>query len=789
MTTASSPEQNLQQTTPPGTDQVRPRFRRPRRLNLGVKLPLIVILMLILAFLISTFLSVRVARTVLIETLQGELTTQTASRAELIRSDLVWARNVAIDLAALAEVAHFDEDGILRVIENTLGHNPQIFGSTIAYEPYEFDDGTYYWSPYYSRSPNGSLRFTQLGNPEYDYFRWDWYTLPKESGKPVLSPPYFDEGGGEIWMVTWSAPFFDGDGNIKGVATADIAFSRTQTVVSSILVGETGYAFLLDESGTILGIGAHGGLYQVMEESMRAAAQEAGNSEWLNLISAMTSGKSGFLSATDLRGRSVFVAYAPVELNTGWSLALVYPQTELFQKAVPLQNTLIIYAILIALIAGVILYSFTRSITEPLRRLTMHASNLTARQFRLFGGQSPTPIQIQTRDELEDLAHAFNRMSADLADTFETLEQKVEARTRDLERRSVEFETIAQVARDIATVRDLDTLLSLAAKLIQDRFGYYHVGIFITDERHEYAVLRAASSVAARAMLERHHRLRVGEVGLVGYVASTGLPRIALDVGADAVHFKNPLLPETRSEIALPLKSRTLTIGVLNIQAIEPSAFDQKNIETLQLLADQLVSAIENAQLVEQADTTLRELNAMYQSQTRQAWQKTVDERSITALEYDGLHIRPIPPNLSAGALEHLQSGKPIVLTPNGSSPNGQSSLRPNTLVVPLVVLNQVIGVIGLEQDDPDYLWTPEELAIAEAAAGRAAIALENARLLHDAQSRAARERQISDISTKIGSLVDLDNIIQTTIQELGRNMPEAQIAIQFRSQDGWFQG
>ena len=165
-----------------------------RHVSLRIKLPLIVILLLLLAFLVSTILSIRATQTALIETLKSELTAQTDSKAELIRSNLIWTRAAAIDLAAAAEVINYDEVTILRTIQNTLVHNEQVFGSTIAYEPYQFQPNIYYWSPYYSRTPSAELRFTQLGNPDYDYFHWEWYTLPKTKRVPVLSPPYFDEG-------------------------------------------------------------------------------------------------------------------------------------------------------------------------------------------------------------------------------------------------------------------------------------------------------------------------------------------------------------------------------------------------------------------------------------------------------------------------------------------------------------------------------------------------------------------------------------------------------------------
>jgi PAS domain S-box-containing protein len=189
----------------------------------------------------------------------------------------------------------------------------------------------------------------------------------------------------------------------------------------------------------------------------------------------------------------------------------------------------------------------------------------------------------------------------------EELEQQVAARTAQLARRTVQLQAAAEVARDATTAHDLDDLLNRAADLICERFGFYHAGIFLTDERGEYAVLRAAASEAGRQMLEHGHKLKVGEVGMVGYVAGTGEPRIALDVGADAVHFDNPFLPETRSEMALPMRAGGRVIGALDVQSRKEAAFDQDDVEILQVMADQLAVAIERTRLFERAQATLEE--------------------------------------------------------------------------------------------------------------------------------------------------------------------------------------
>ncbi|MBE9507558.1 MAG: GAF domain-containing protein, partial [Chloroflexi bacterium] len=189
----------------------------------------------------------------------------------------------------------------------------------------------------------------------------------------------------------------------------------------------------------------------------------------------------------------------------------------------------------------------------------------------------------------------------------EELEQQVAQRTRDLERRTLHLQVAAEVARDATTARDLDDLLNRAVNLIRERFEFYHAGIFLVDERDEYAVLRAATGEAGRHMLEQGHRLKVGEQGIVGDVTGSGQPHIALDVGADAVHFDNPLLPETRLEMALPLKVGERVIGALDVQSIREAAFDEESVAALQIMADQLAVAIEKTRLFEQTQAALEE--------------------------------------------------------------------------------------------------------------------------------------------------------------------------------------
>ena len=263
--------------------------------------------------------------------------------------------------------------------------------------------------------------------------------------------------------------------------------------------------------------------------------------------------------------------------------------------------------------------------------------------------------------------------SRDLAQELEEhrakLEEQVAERTADLARRSTQLEMAAWVAREAAAIRDAEQLLEETVRLISDRFGFYHTGIFLLDDAKEYAVLRAASSDGGQRMLARRHRLKVGEVGIVGYVTGRGEPRVALDVGEDAVFFNNPDLPDTRSEMALPLQARGEIIGALDVQSREPEAFSEEDVAVLQTLADQVALAISNTRLFQRAQDGLKAARRAYSELSREAWLELMrgavcqDERQRSNL-FTAAFFAPkasdnteqVPTNMELAALEKGES-------------------------------------------------------------------------------------------------------------------------------------
>lgn len=357
-------------------------------------------------------------------------------------------------------------------------------------------------------------------------------------------------------------------------------------------------------------------------------------------------------------------------------------------------------------------------------------------------------------------AKELETSNKELTDLRDALEIRVQERTASLEKRATQIQTVASLARSIASMQDLNALLPNIAKLVSEQFGYYHTGIFLLDEAGKYALLKAANSDGGKRMLNRAHRLLLDANSIVGYVTSRGEPRIALDVGTDSVYFNNPDLPETRSEMALPLRVGGNVIGALDVQSIQTNAFSQEDIFVLSTLADQIAIAIQNSSLFGEAQKALSDAQSTYEKYVTQSWNGFVQQAKHTGFVFDGKQVTPLD---SQSKREQIRAA-----IQTGSLSLEKSSL---TVAIPIKLRGQTIGVLDVRSKKGERAWTRDEITLLEAAAERAALALENARLVEGAQRRAARERAIGDISTKIGAVSSFEYILQTAVEELGRKI------------------
>jgi GAF domain-containing protein len=372
-----------------------------------------------------------------------------------------------------------------------------------------------------------------------------------------------------------------------------------------------------------------------------------------------------------------------------------------------------------------------------------------------------------------------------LEDVASTLEHRVNDRTAEIEqvnrqnaRRAAQLKAVTELSEAIAQLQNLNDIFPATTRLISERFSFYHVGIFIVDQDRQYAVLQAANSEGGARMLKRNHRLQLG-VGVVGFCAQTGQPRIALDVGADAVYFNNPDLPTTRSEVALPIKAQGKTIGVLDVQSTEAGAFSAEDLEVLTTLANQVSIALENARLLTEARAAYTQMQEVYNEFTRAEWSRTISQTQQPGFRYQVGRIEMLE--------SALQSPEVVAAAQNGEvvtqQPNGSSGKRP-VVAVPVKLRGEVIGILHIESNDPTKEWREDDVSLVQAVAERAAFAMENARLFQDARRRAAKERLISDATARISSAFNVENILQTTAEELERVLGGSEILIQFQSKE-----
>ncbi|HMX19375.1 MAG TPA: GAF domain-containing protein [Anaerolineales bacterium] len=388
-------------------------------------------------------------------------------------------------------------------------------------------------------------------------------------------------------------------------------------------------------------------------------------------------------------------------------------------------------------------------------------------------------IQVEFESSRNRVRESFQKIEEER----NLLEDRVKQRTQDLgrinrisEHRAQMFQTIAQVTRAIISTQNLQDLLPQIAQVISQQFGFYHVGIFLLDSNKEYAVLSATNSEGGQRMINRDHKLRIGQTGIVGNVAGTGKPRIALDTGLDATFFNNPDLPETRSEIALPLfRSGQELIGVLDVQSTESNAFTQDDIQILTTLADQVSIAIANARSYEETQTVLLESQLLYRRNIQAGWSKFVRSQKLSGIRKQGLKSSLLfDPMEVPGAKEVVRSGTIYKISEDDQN---------TSLTIPMKLRGEVVGLLNIKTEDENAIGT-DELDIINAIVERAALSIDNARLLAESRKTAEKERVIGEISSKVSSFTNRDNILQAAVAEIGRALPGAEVVIQLQKKN-----
>ena len=405
--------------------------------------------------------------------------------------------------------------------------------------------------------------------------------------------------------------------------------------------------------------------------------------------------------------------------------------------------------------------------------------------------QDPNNEQAFNENDLRFMTAVANQVSGAVYN-FRLLEESKQA--------ALQFETAAEIARDISSSLDLDELLQKAVDLIRSRFNFYHASVFLKDLPGEFVVIREATGEAGAQLKRTGHKLAIGSKSVVGFVAGNGEPLIVNDITRDATYYANPLLPATRAEAAIPLKVSDRIVGVLDVQSEHAYGFSDENLRTLQILADQLAIAVVNSELFAETQEHLAQHRLLHHITTTAASGTTLEEALQSAVnglqvtlggdrvsilltdrEKKILQVRaavgyasnvfelriPIGSGITGWAAAHRKPLRVNNVLQDTRYIEGSSNTR-SEMAIPLLYRSELLGVLNVESEQPSaYAENDEELL--GTLGGSLAAIIANARLLEQIRAQAERERILFEITDKIRRTTDMETILATTASEITR--------------------
>ena len=536
--------------------------------------------------------------------------------------------------------------------------------------------------------------------------------------------------------------------------TLDVATVRG--IIAQFIDGvNTVYAVVRDETGALV-VDAGEGWHPSVAESQALSQQ------------AMISGGFTTLDSSQPGADDYLVLVYPVAVGNEriGTVEYVFSRGPLSAALGVTQRTISI-ALGMGLIAALTLVMIIiRGAAAPLPGLAKAASQMGQ-------GDLSVPIDVRGVQEVADLGVALEQMRDQLGRSVTELEERVEVRTEELEKRRQQLTASSEVSRRAVSIMDSDILVREIVDLIKERFDLYYVGLFLVDESRQWAVLRAGTGEAGRLFLERGHRIRVGS-GMIGWSVANSQARVAQEARKDEVRLTVPELPDTKSEAAIPLRSRNQCIGALTVQDSRSGIFDAETVAVLQTMADQVAAAIDNTRLLAESQGALDAQRRAYGQLERDAWVRMLQSRATVGYRYDGTHVASIPSAWGSREwggstmAQAARSGRILQVREGGRA----------RLFAPVKVRDQVLGVLDISKDDADTEWAAAEVGLLETLLDQLSISLERARSYQETQGLAQRERVLGEIGGRVRQTLDIETILKTASQELRQALNLSKVVV-----------
>ncbi len=542
----------------------------------------------------------------------------------------------------------------------------------------------------------------------------------------------------------------------NGVVAARVRMDVLWQVVADIKFGQTGTAYVVNRAGQIM---AHTdqaiplARTSIEGRPELAALLQAPNYEWRG-------------SYTNFSGIPVVGLTTPVP-ETGWIVVAELPQTEAYrvtQNALSLVGGgLLIFALLVMLVTARL---FERVIFGPIEKLREGAK-------RLGQGELNYRLNFGRQDEISQVAEAFNQMAETLQGLYGSLEQQVQDRTHRLE-------IVASLGQRLNSILKVEDLLVEVIAQIQANFGYYHAHIYLLDqEGQNLVVAEGAGAAGAEMKAKGHHIPLAAPASLVARAARTGQIVKVDNVRQASDWLPNPLLPNTQSEMAVPIVLKGQVAGVLDVQSDKVAGLDEGDANLLSALANQVAVALRNAHLFSEVETALAEARAAQARYLERAWEKT----KITAQSGHYHFARPDAPALAQTVLaeakqQAMAQSHTALLAVNGHDSKGKSTVEvqgqvesQRSIVAPITLHSVTIGSLQLHPAKPGQAWSEDDLAIVEAISEELAQTAENLRLFEETRQKASQEQTIREITDKLRAAPTLNRLLETAARELGQRL------------------